>query len=190
MLSTAISSSTGSVTASIKPFMPQTSSLQSPVKAAASPRASSRPSLTARIRLSTSLSRPLTASIQPFTLFLISLKSPLYSSVIFGGMSPLEIRSTYSAATLRGPITASRVLLTPSTTLRKSPSCLLTSALASSFPSTAALASMSASATRLRIASIALINDGMSSSFSLLRPIFFKSSRSTRLPRLTLFKIS
>ena len=38
-----------------------------------------------------------------------------------GGMSPFEIRSTYSAETLSGPMTASSVALTPSTTLRKSP---------------------------------------------------------------------
>jgi hypothetical protein len=32
-------------------------------------------------------------------------------SVIFGGMSPLEMRSTYSADTFKGPTTASSVLV-------------------------------------------------------------------------------
>ena len=36
----------------------------------------------------------LVASISVFRLFLIWLKSPLYSSTIFEGMSPLEMRST------------------------------------------------------------------------------------------------
>jgi len=41
-----------------------------------------------------SVTRALTASTQVLRLFLISLKSPLYLSVILGGMSPLEMRST------------------------------------------------------------------------------------------------
>ena len=96
----------------------------------------------------------LTASIHWFRLFLISLKSPLYESVIFGGMSPFEIRSTYSAATLSGPMTASRVAFTPSTILRKSPRCFVASARVSSFPSTAATDKRLASSTRSETESI------------------------------------
>ena len=54
------------------------------------------------ISLSVSASRPFITSMQALRLFLISLKSPLYVSVIFAGMLPLEIRSTYSAVTLIG----------------------------------------------------------------------------------------
>ena len=53
-------------------------------------------------------------SMQELRLFLILLKSPLYVLVIFGGMSPLEMRSTYAAVTFKGPITASSVALRPS----------------------------------------------------------------------------
>jgi len=80
-------------------------------------------------------------------LFLISLKSPRYWSAIFGGMSPFAIRSTYSAATFSGPITASSVAFTPSTIARNSPWCLVASARAASFPSTAAVDRVLASAT-------------------------------------------
>ena len=61
------------------------------------------------------------ASISVFRLFLIRLKSPLYSSVIRAGTSPLLICSTYRAETCSGPITASSVPFTPSTTFLKSP---------------------------------------------------------------------
>ena len=60
-------------------------------------------------------------SMQALRLFLISLKSPLYSSVIFAGMSPLLIRSTYSAVTLIGPTKASIRSLTPPTSLPQPP---------------------------------------------------------------------
>ena len=46
-------------------------------------------------------------------LFLITLKSPRYVSVIFSGRSPLLIRSMYAAATLSGPMMASSVSLSP-----------------------------------------------------------------------------
>ena len=58
------------------------------------------------------------AAMQVLTLFFSSLKSPCQVSVIVGGMSPLLMRSTYSAETLSGAITASSVALTPSMTLR------------------------------------------------------------------------
>ena len=41
--------------------------------------------------------------------------------MIFGGMSPLLIRSTYSAVTLIGPTKASHRLLTPPTSLPQPP---------------------------------------------------------------------
>ena len=46
------------------------------------------------------------------------LKSPLYVSVIFAGISPFEIWSTYLADTFNGPMTESSVSLTPATILR------------------------------------------------------------------------
>ncbi len=52
-------------------------------------------------------------------------------------MSPLEMRSMYSAATLSGPITASSVPLKPSINSLKSPSYFEASARTSSFPSCA-----------------------------------------------------
>ena len=69
-------------------------------------------------------------------------------------MSPLLIRSTYSAATFSGPITASSVWFTPSTIFRKSPWCLVASARVASWPSTAALTSTPASATSAFTASM------------------------------------
>ena len=90
----------------------------------ASARVASLPSTAALTSRFASATSALTLSMQLFRLFLISLKSPLYLSVILGGMSPFEIRSTYSAATFSGPITASSVWLTPSTILRKSPPML------------------------------------------------------------------
>src|ERR1039458_6552582 len=60
-------------------------------------------------------------------------------------MSPFEMRSTYSADTFNGLITASRVWLTPSTILRYSPWCLVASARVASFPSPAAFTSKPAS---------------------------------------------
>ena len=65
-------------------------------------------------------SRPM-ESMQTFRLFLISLKSPWYVSVILGGMSPFEMRSTYSADTFKGLMTLSSVRLKPSMTFLKSP---------------------------------------------------------------------
>ena len=69
-------------------------------------------------------------------------------------MFPLEMRSTYLAATLSGLMTASSVSLTPCTTLRKSPWCLVASARVASRPSTPALASIPASATSALAASM------------------------------------
>ena len=54
---------------------------------------------------------------------------------------------------LIGPITESRVSLTPWTILRKSPWCLAASARVASLPSTAALLSVTASATNVLTAS-------------------------------------
>ncbi|MPN04964.1 hypothetical protein SDC9_152213 [bioreactor metagenome] len=68
------------------------------------------------------------------------MKSPLYVSVILGGISPLDICSTYFAATLSGVITASKVLLTPVISSLYAPLCLLASARVANSPATAALA--------------------------------------------------
>ena len=73
-------------------------------------------------------------SMQALMLFLISLKSPLYSSVIGSGISPLLILSTYSAVTFRGPITASNVSLKLAGISLKSIPVASTSALESSLP--------------------------------------------------------
>jgi len=111
-----------------------------------------------------------------------SLKSPLNRSVILGGMSPLLIRSMYSAATLSGPITASSVALTPSMTRRYSPECRLTSALASRRPATAAPDSPFTSATSAAIASIILMNAGTSVSFADRRPAPLPIARISSMP--------
>jgi len=52
-------------------------------------------------------------AIRILILFLRSLKSPLYSSVMASGRSPLEIRLMRSAAVLTGVMTASKVSLIP-----------------------------------------------------------------------------
>ncbi len=89
-------------------------------------------------------------------LFLISLKSPLYSSVIFGGISPLLMRSTYSAATFSGPITASSVSFTPVTMPLNSKFTFSGSPRVASCPFTAASASLPASPIRVRIIPLTL----------------------------------
>ncbi len=128
----------GPITASRVSFTPSTTWRKSPRCFVASARVSSFPFTAASDSRFASETSKFTASIHVFRLFLISLKSPLYESVIFGGMSPLDILSTYSAATFRGPITASSVSFTPPTIRLKSPWCFVASARVSSFPFTAA----------------------------------------------------
>ena len=89
--------------------------------------------------------RPFKASIHWLRLFLRVLKSPLYVSVIFGGMLPFEISSTYFAATFSGLITASRTRLKPSITGLHSKYASEASDRVCSFPSTAAVAKRSVS---------------------------------------------
>ena len=62
----------------------------------------------------------------------------LDQTMISSGISPLEIRSIYSAAMFNGVTKASSKLSTPCTILPKSPPCLEASARASHLPSTAA----------------------------------------------------
>ena len=59
--------------------------------------------------------------------------------MILGGISPLEILSTYSAATFSGPMTASRVSLTPVAISLNSKLILSALALVASLPPTAAV---------------------------------------------------
>ncbi len=93
----------------------------SPVYLSASARTLNLPAIAALISTSRSWFRKWTTSISALRLFLISLKSPLYVSVILGGMSPLEMRSTYSADTFRGLITASSIPFSPSAMVRSPP---------------------------------------------------------------------
>ena len=58
--------------------------------------------------------------------------------MIFGGMSPLLIRSTYSAVTLIGPTKASHRSLTPPTSLPQPPANLAASPRVASLPATVA----------------------------------------------------
>ena len=75
-------------------------------------------------------------------LFLRVLKSPLYVSVIFGGMLPLEMSSTYFAATLSGIMTASSVSLMPPTMSLKEPENFFASARVARRPALAASTSI------------------------------------------------
>ena len=116
--STPAASLIGRVTASSVRFTPSTMRAKSPLCRLTSARACSRPARAASTSVVVSATSILIESMAVLRLFLISLKSPWKWSVIRGGMSPLLMRSTYSAATFSGPITASSVALTPSITSR------------------------------------------------------------------------
>ena len=103
-------------------FTPPTSSPQPPANAEVSPRVSSFPSTMALLRSSVSFNRPFITLVQALRLFFTSLKSPWYSSVISSGMSPLEMRSTYSAVTFMGATRASSISLMLSISVSHSPS--------------------------------------------------------------------
>ena len=74
-------------------------------------------------------------------------------------MSPFAIRSTYSAATFNGPITASSVLFTPCTISRYPPWNFSALPRVASFPSTAAFDSRSASLISSVIVPVMAVNE-------------------------------
>ena len=82
------------MTASRHSLTPCTILRKSPWCLEASARVASLPSTAATLSAFASATRAFTASTHWLRLFLISLKSPLYLSVILGGISPLEMRST------------------------------------------------------------------------------------------------
>src|ERR1039457_5195702 len=112
----------GLMTLSRARLKPSITLRKSPSCLAASLRTASLPSNIACLSVRPSPTIRLMESMQTFRLFLISLKSPTYVSVIFGGMSPLEMRSTYSAETFNGLITESSIPLRLSMMVRSPPS--------------------------------------------------------------------
>ena len=113
-----------------------------------------------RFPLETSLAASvirLIASTSTFKLFLIRLYCPLYSEVIAGGMSPLEMRSTYSAVTMSGFTMLATMLFTPTTSSFHPPTNSSGFARSSSLPSAAACTTLSASRRRLFIMSMQLL---------------------------------
>src|SRR6056297_3698881 len=175
----------GPITASRHSLTPETIPAHLPPNLSESPRVSSFPSTAASVSIFASSTNPFTARIHLLRLFLTSLKSPLYSSVISSGMSPALIRSTYSAVTFNGPITASRQSFTPVTIPAHLPPNLSESPRVSSFPSTAASVSILASSTNPFTARIHLLRLFLTSLKSPLYSSVISSGMSPALIRST-----